>query len=1037
MPVCGPLCSGCSLEDKGTIWIPFDGIGSNKVMLVLDSGWEHEARNIRTMNGKQCGTPLSGPSGHFVGRNLKRLGATRNQFTIANSYWCKAPFLGFTDRPDRFPEAALALDHCRPYLDDLINRTRPKAIVPMGNVALRRITGCSGIERHHAYYMSTPYGIPAIPTFHPSFILKGNAKLSGLWCYAVKRALDVALKAERPKQYDLLLDPPLDEARRYLGTNPHLPLVCDIETPMADDVGEDERDDASYTIVRVSFSNRAGTAISLPWQPPYIDLMREVLGKASEVVFWNQNYDLPRLKHNGCLITGRVIDAMFAWHWLQSDLPKALGFVAPLFVCVEPWKQMASQEPARYSALDSAITMDTYLGIRAQLESEGRWKGFERHCVEMFPILERMSSRGVMLDLEHQGKFKARLEVERDEKLAELQAKVPEEVCDKKVWKRGPKDPSQWPLLRQADDGTYEAPLPFNPGSPNQVKKLILHLGLVVPKAKGEDRESTEAKHLKSLSRKNKIFATILEYRERAKLIDAYMWPVLSDGKVHSTFSFHPSTWRKCVAKGTMIEIVRDVSKRPFGIPVEEVKKGDLAYTFDAEGHMTLRPVLWTGKTGTKKVIRLHWSSMGAHCLGFLDVTPDHLVRLMDGSYKEAQHLRITTGRRKRGPAGDSILALHRGTMTTGYSRLTTAGVPKGWALDHVFINECLTGEKHEIIHHMDRNKLNNRPYNFRGVTRSEHMRIEAYKYNRDARLNHRIMAIEELSEPVDVYDLEVEETHNFVANELCVHNSARNPNVQTVPKRNDLAAEFRRMIVARPGHVLVESDSSAIEAVLVGFFANSQRYIDLAKKGVHKWLASEYAQRPVSKSEPLYDQIKRCVHLFNYMGSPQRVVEEYPNLFASVKDAKKIQDFYFGTPEGGDVKRWHQQVLEQAHKERYLENPWKYRHYFYSVFQYSNGAWVLGDDAKRAVAFLPQSTASAIQTEFVLELERTRPVLREALRWIIHDSIVCEVRAEAALDAARDLQNVMSMSHPLLGGLAVGCECKIGPNLRDMEPVV
>ena len=813
MTVQGSLCRGCALEEKGEIFIPADGLGTNKVLLVGDAGDVYGAKNVRRSGTGNNGTPLSGPSGWFIDRNLKRIGATRPQFLIANTIWCQAPYLGFADRAERVPEASLALEHCRPYLDDLIQRMKPKAIVPMGNVALRRITGCSGIERHHAYYMSTPYGIPAIPTFHPSYILKGNAKLSGLWCYAVKRALDVALKAERPKQYDLLLDPPLDEARRYLsraGT-----LVCDIETPMSDDVEEDERDDASYTIVRISFSNLAGTAISLPWQPPYISLIKETLKHATELVFWNQNYDLPRLRANGCDIGARVVDAMYSWHWLQSDLPKALGFVAPLFVCVEPWKHLSNQEPARYSALDSAITMDTYLGIKKQLESEGRWKGFEEHCVDVFPILERMSDAGVMLDIDEQTRFKERLEQERDEVLAQLQREVPEEVKPLKVWKkRGPSEPGLWPGLKQLADWTWEARDEFNPSSPLQVKNLIRALGLTVPKIGGEDKESTEDKFLQKLSKKNPIFRTIREYRKREKLITAYIWKVDADGRVHTTFSFPPSTWRK----------------------------------------------------------------------------------------------------------------------------------------------------------------------------------------------------------------------------------SARKPPVQTIPKNDELdspmAKAYRATVVAAPGHLLVECDSSAIEAVLVGFFANSQQYIDLAKKGVHKWLASEYAGRAVSKTESLYDQVKRVVHLSNYMGTPQRMCEEYPDLFTSVKEARKLQDFYFSTPAGQDVKKWHQQVLEQAHKERYLENPWKYRHYFYSVFQYSDGRWIVGDDAKRAVAFLPQSTASAIQSSFVLEIERAHPDLSKGLRWLIHDSIVCEMPVESALVAARELKGVMEMPHPLLGGLAIGAECKVGKNLRDMEVV-
>jgi hypothetical protein len=243
-------------------------------------------------------------------------------------------------------------------------------------------------------------------------------------------------------------------------------------------------------------------------------------------------------------------------------------------------------------------------------------------------------------------------------------------------------------------------------------------------------------------------------------------------------------------------------------------------------------------------------------------------------------------------------------------------------------------------------------------------------------------------------------------------------------------------MVVAAPGHTLVECDSSAIEAVLVGFYAGSDRYIDLAKRGVHKWLASEYAGRTVTKDEPLYDQIKRVVHLSNYMGTPHRIYEEYPDTFASMKVARELQEFYFATPAGQDVRKWQQTTMEQAHKERYLEIPWKYRHYFYDVFHYSNGQWVMGDDAKRAVAFRPQATASAIQTEFLLKITDESAILAGWLRWIVHDSIIMEVPEMLGESTARKLLDVMQMPHPLLGGLAIGAECKIGTNLGEMRAV-
>lgn len=792
MTVNGPLCGGCPLEQRGTVFIPFVGSGWNKVMLYGDSGWMQEAKALREQGGQQVGTPFSGPSGYFVERNLKRIGTNREQFVIANSLWCRAERLGFTDHPEKFPEVASALRQCAPYTDDLIRQMGVKVIVPMGNAALRRITGIIGIERNHGYLMETPYGIPAMPTFHPSYILKGNQKLSGPWCFVVERAVRLAEGKIEPRKYDLLLDPALAEARAYFDRGGLRQVVCDIETVDSDNVGEDEREEISSVIIRVSFSNQAGTGISMPWQQPYLALIREVLAKAEEVIFWNQAFDQPRLVAAQCHINGKVTDAMFAWHWLQSDLPKALAFVAPMFALIEPWKYLSSSRPAYYSAMDSAVTMDCYLGIRAQLEADGRWEMFERHCTGMFPILSRMSVTGVKLDIEHQGKFKARLERERDAVLTAIQHQVPNEVKPVKVYKRKP-----------------SVVLPFNPASSKQVLSLIRHLKLPVPKGREENQETTEAKHLKKLVKKNSIFRMILDYRERSKLIDSYMWAVDAGGRVHSSFSFHPSTWRK----------------------------------------------------------------------------------------------------------------------------------------------------------------------------------------------------------------------------------SARNPNVQTVPKRNDLAQEFRRMVIASPGHVLIECDSSAIEAVLVGYFAGSQRYIDLAKAGVHKWLASQYAGRVVGKDEPLYDQIKRVVHLSNYMGTPMRIHEEYPDTFASVKEARKLQEFYFAQEPVKDVSRWHQQVMVQAHRENRLQNPFKYRHYFFDVLHHANGGWSMGDDAKRSVAFLPQSTASAIQTEYVLAAADF-PLLAPCLRWIVHDSIIMEVPVEDAQAAASALQSVMTQPIAELGGLSIGVEVKVGPNLAEMSVV-
>lgn len=65
-------------------------------------------------------------------------------------------------------------------------------------------------------------------------------------------------------------------------------------------------------------------------------------------------------------------------------------------------------------------------------------------------------------------------------------------------------------------------------------------------------------------------------------------------------------------------------------------------------------------------------------------------------------------------------------------------------------------------------------------------------KYKYGASMNHMVQIVEPAGQ-YDVYDIEVEGIHNFIANEICVHNSSENPNVQNIPSHAlDVRHQFR-----------------------------------------------------------------------------------------------------------------------------------------------------------------------------------------------------------------------------------------------------
>lgn len=166
-----------------------------------------------------------------------------------------------------------------------------------------------------------------------------------------------------------------------------------------------------------------------------------------------------------------------------------------------------------------------------------------------------------------------------------------------------------------------------------------------------------------------------------------------------------------CIAKGMRVDVMRDVSGDPVGIPIEEVKVGDYVFAYDNTLNLCLKKVLWAGKTGTKNVIRIHWQGSGHQHHGYLDLTPDHPVRLTNGEYVQACDLKPL----------DRVMALHRYIdKRSGYSRLFVTGQKKD-IREHCFIHQHFTGEKHQVVHHWDGNKLNNVIENLDGTTNKDH----------------------------------------------------------------------------------------------------------------------------------------------------------------------------------------------------------------------------------------------------------------------------------------------------------------------------
>lgn len=295
---------------------------------------------------------------------------------------------------------------------------------------------------------------------------------------------------------------------------------------------------------------------------------------------------------------------------------------------------------------------------------------------------------------------------------------------------------------------------------------------------------------------------------------------------------------------------------------------------------------------------------------------------------------------------------------------------------------------------------------------------------------------------------------HNPSSLRLCMFD----PNLQQIPRGGGIAKYVKDFFVAPEGYMFWERDFSGIEAVLVGYFAGAPNYIRLAKIDVHSFytayalnaldgriaahdlpdlawdddrLKSRLAEIKKEFKADRNDLYKHLVHGANYLQTPAGArshIFKNTNVLHPLGTISKVMGVYFELfPE---IRAWHRELCNRVDgtKRRdveegnetldpwtlgvcYAKNPFGYTHRFYNVLDWQKVGteWIssYGEDAKRLVSFLPQSTAAAIIKQAAKRLYYDYPDTGRTLRLLIHDSILGECRDEEVqlcLDISREV---------------------------------
>lgn len=117
------------------------------------------------------GEPFVGKAGQLLTKIIEAMNFRRADVYIANILKCR-PNMPPGTPGNRKPERA-EMDVCKPYLLRQIEIIQPKVIVALGATAVEGLLGIekAGITKMRGTWKEF-HGIPMMPTFHPSFLLR-------------------------------------------------------------------------------------------------------------------------------------------------------------------------------------------------------------------------------------------------------------------------------------------------------------------------------------------------------------------------------------------------------------------------------------------------------------------------------------------------------------------------------------------------------------------------------------------------------------------------------------------------------------------------------------------------------------------------------------------------------------------------------------------------------------------------------------------------------------------------------------------------
>jgi DNA polymerase len=287
--------------------------------------------------------------------------------------------------------------------------------------------------------------------------------------------------------------------------------------------------------------------------------------------------------------------------------------------------------------------------------------------------------------------------------------------------------------------------------------------------------------------------------------------------------------------------------------------------------------------------------------------------------------------------------------------------------------------------------------------------------------------------------------------------------NFQNLPSRDKKKKTLKNAVVAPEGYVVVNSDSSQIEARVLAWLSGQDDVVEMFAQGrdVYSEFATKIYKRPISKSDPIERFVgKTCILGLGYgTGSlklQHTLKTQPPGAVLDIEECKRIVNIY-RTENNNITELWQdcEDAIEKMASENIKTkvNIGKHNCVYATnegihlpselLIRYTNirknteevDSKIVYDSRKGLVSIwggavtenIVQALARCVIAEQMLLIaERYRPALT------VHDSVVCAIPEDEIEEGVNFIVQCMTTAPEWAPGLPVACEAKFGKSYGD-----